>query len=70
MFQQLGFGLGVALGALALRVAEAWRPAGALHATPSEFRIAFALVSLAGLAAALDALRLPADAGAEVARGS
>ncbi len=70
MFQQLGFGLGVALGALALRAAERWRPAGALHATVPEFRVAFALVSLAGLAAALDALRLPADAGAEVARGT
>ena len=70
MFQQLGFGFGVALGALALRLAELWRPAGALQATPAEFRIAFALVSVAGLAAALDALRLPADVGAEVARGS
>lgn len=70
MFQQFGFGFGVALGALALRLAEAWRPAGALHAMPTEFRIAFALVSLAGIAAALDASRLPADAGAEVARGS
>ena len=70
MFQQLGFGFGVALGALALRFAELWRPAGALHATPPEFRIAFALVSLAAFAAAADALRLPADAGAEVARGS
>ena len=70
MFQQVGFGFGVALGALALRVAEVWRPAGALHATVPEFRLAFALVSLVALAAAFDALRLPADAGAEVARGS
>lgn len=70
MFQQLGFGFGVALGALALRFAELWRPAGASHATPLEFRIAFALVSLAAFAAAADALRLPAEAGAEVARGS
>ena len=53
-----------------VRFAELWRPAGALHATPPEFRIAFALVSLAAFAAAADALRLPADAGAEVARGS
>lgn len=69
MFQQLSFGFGVALGALGLRVAELWRPAGAAHATPLEFRIAFALVSLAAFAAAADALRLPADAGGEVARG-
>ncbi len=70
MFQQLGFGFGVALGALALRVAELWRPEGAAHATPLEFRIALAIVSLAAVAAAVDAVRLPADAGAEVARGS
>ena len=69
MFQQVSFGLGVAVGALALRVAELWRPSGAAHATPTEFRIAFALVSLVAFAAALDALRLPVDAGAEVTRG-
>ncbi len=69
MFQQMSFGLGVAVGALALRVAEIWRRAGAAHATPFEFRIAFVIVSLVALAAAADALRLPADAGAEVARG-
>ncbi len=69
MFQQLGFGFGVALGALALRVAELWRPEGLAHATPFEFRIALGLVSLAAVAAAADAVRLPVDAGAEVARG-
>ncbi len=70
MCQQLGFGFGVASGALALRLAELWRPAGAAHATPLEFRIALGLVSLFALAAAADALRLPGDAGAEVARGA
>ncbi len=69
MLQQVSFGLGVAVGALALRVAEPWRPAGAAHATPVEFRIALALVSLVALAAAADALRLPPGAGAEVTRG-
>ena len=69
MGQQLGFGFGVALGALALRAAELWRPAGAAHATVAEFRLAFALVGVAALLAAADALRLPAGAGAEVARG-
>lgn len=69
MLQQMSFGLGVSVGALALRMAEVWRPAAATHATPAEFRVAFALVSLLAAAAAADALRLPADAGAEVARG-
>ena len=68
MLQQMGFGLGVAIGAVALRVAEIWRPAGAAHATPLEFRIAYGLVTLVALGAVFDFLRLPAQAGAEVAR--
>ena len=69
MLQQLSFGLGVAVGAVALRIAQNWRPPDAEHATPLEFRIAFALVGLVALGAVLDALRLRADAGDEVARG-
>ena len=69
MLQQLSFGLGVAIGAVALRIAQNWRPAEARHATLLEFRIAFALVGVVALGAVLDALRLPADAGDEVARG-
>ncbi len=68
--QQMGFGMGVALGAVALRIGEIWRPPGIDHATPGEFSIAFALVSLVALASCYDAIMLPADAGAHVARGS
>ena len=68
MLQQISFGLGVALGAVALRIAQNWRPAQASHATPLEFRIAFALIGIVALGAVLDAFRLPADAGDEVAR--
>ena len=69
MLQQISFGLGVAIGAVALRIAQNWRPAEAAHATPLEFRIAFALVGIVALGAVLDAFRLPVDAGDEVARG-
>ena len=68
MLQQLSFGLGVAIGAVALRIAQNWRPTAAPHATPLEFRIAFALVGIVALGAVLDAFRLPVDAGDEVAR--
>ena len=68
MLQQMGFGLGVAIGAVALRIAELWRPAGFTHAAPVEFRIAFGLVTLVALGAVADFSRLPAGAGAEVAR--
>ena len=66
--QQMAFGLGVAVGALALRIAQIWRPPGAAHATPMEFSIAFGIVSLVALAAIADAAVLPAGVGAEVAR--
>ncbi len=69
MLQQMSLGLGVTLGAVTLRVAQLWRPAQATHATPAEFSIAFALVSLVALAALADALALPTDVGVEVAKG-
>ncbi|HEX4766989.1 MAG TPA: MFS transporter [Lichenihabitans sp.] len=69
MLQQMSLGLGVALGSLCLRIAQLWRPPGAAHATPAEFSIAFGLVSLIALVAIADAIALPADAGAQVARG-
>ena len=69
MLQQMGFGLGVAIGAVALRFAELWRPEGVGHATPLEFRIAFGLVTLVALCAVADFRRLPPTAGAEVTRG-
>lgn len=66
--QQMGFGLGVAIGAVALRIGQIWRPPGADHATPLEFSVAFAIVGLVALASAIDAIRLPDDVGASVVR--
>ncbi len=69
MLQQMSLGMGVAIGALALRVAAVWRPDGATGVTTGEFHVAFVLVSLVALAAVLDAAMLPRDAGAQVTRG-
>ena len=67
--QQSGFGLGVALGALALRIGQVWSPPGLGHAAPADFRIAFVLISLVALASLADAFRLRPEAGAHVSRG-
>lgn len=60
--QQLAQGLGIAVGALALR-------AGELVAGPSPlaaYRVAFAVLGLLAVAAALEAAGLPRDAGARI----
>ena len=69
MLQQMSLGLGVAVGAVALRIAQIWRPPGVSHATPAEFTIAFAIISVVALAAIVDVVQLPAGIGAHVARG-
>jgi hypothetical protein len=58
---QLAMGLGVALGARLGHMALGWLVPGALPA--GEFRIAFVLVAMVGLAALADTLRLAGDAG-------
>ncbi len=62
--QQVALGLGIAVGALVLRVGEAalGDPGGA-----GPYRIAFVVLSLLMLYPLVDALRLPREAGDEVA---
>jgi EmrB/QacA subfamily drug resistance transporter len=60
---QLTIGLGIALAALALRVGEILAGAGG----PS-FRIAFLVIGAVALLGVVDALMLPEDAGADLAR--
>ncbi|WP_162591136.1 MFS transporter [Variovorax sp. PBL-E5] len=65
MCQQLSAGIGIAFGAIALRLAEQFTG----HAgTPgvADFRIAFGLVTVLALVALFDAFALPHDAGARV----
>lgn len=68
---QLAMGLGVAVGALAVRAGAWLAPAIGLAQVPAiGYRIAFLLVALVGLAGLADALALRRDAGAVVAAGA
>jgi EmrB/QacA subfamily drug resistance transporter len=65
---QLAMGLGVALGALAVRAGAWLAPLAGLAQVPAvEYRIAFVLVALVSLAGLRDALALREDAGAHIA---
>jgi EmrB/QacA subfamily drug resistance transporter len=61
---QVSTALGVAVAALALQKTAAWRGTPILNAT--DFRLAFTVVGIAGLVAALCNLALPRNAGAAV----
>ncbi|MDQ7989554.1 MAG: DHA2 family efflux MFS transporter permease subunit [Candidatus Dactylopiibacterium sp.] len=64
---QMSAGLGVALAAVILRVAQIGFPAEAgLAMSPDAFRVAFVLMALVSLAGLRDLLPLPANAGAAV----
>jgi EmrB/QacA subfamily drug resistance transporter len=64
--QQMGMGLGVAVGAVALRGAGWLRGERAGTLTLMDFHVAFWLVGALGVLAVLDCLALPRDAGTEV----
>jgi hypothetical protein len=66
MLQQMNAGMGIAFGALALRLAGLLRGMPGGRAGAADFRLAFALVALLALLALVDVLRLPHDAGAQV----
>ena len=64
--QQVGFGLGVAFGSIALQASLLLRGAGADALTVFDFRFAFAAVALVGALALPGFLSLAPHAGAEV----
>jgi EmrB/QacA subfamily drug resistance transporter len=65
--QELGAGLGIAVGALLLRVAEPVATAVHLPADPaSPYRVTFVLLAALMLAPTLEALALPRSAGSQV----
>ena len=66
MVQQMTFGLGVAFGAIALRLAGPFHSANGSSFTVGDFRIAFSLAGLVALVAVVDCLGLAPNAGAEV----
>ena len=66
MVQQMTMGMGIAFGALALRIAAFVEGNATGTPTVMDFRIAFGLVAALALAALFDVRRLAPDAGAEV----
>ncbi|MBV8415295.1 MAG: hypothetical protein JO251_08810 [Verrucomicrobia bacterium] len=66
MVQQMTFGMGVAFGAIALRLAGLFISANAELLNADEFRIAFGLAGLVALLGITDCLGLDSNAGAEV----
>lgn len=66
LVQQLTFGMGIAFGAIALRLAGLFHPAHANILTVNDFRIAFALVGAVALLGLIDSFGLSPHAGAEV----
>ncbi|MFM0135762.1 MFS transporter [Caballeronia grimmiae] len=63
---QMTMGIGVAAGAIALRIGEWLHGHDAHSIAPEDFSVAFLIVGFIGLAAVIDLLRLPKDAGALV----
>jgi EmrB/QacA subfamily drug resistance transporter len=67
MLQQMNAGIGVALGAVALQVAEHLTgDATSAHPSVLDFRIALVVMSALAALAVINAMRLPRHAGAEV----
>jgi hypothetical protein len=66
--QQLGFGMGIAFGAVALHLAAFFRGGHGLYAI-SDFRTAFVFSAILGLAALPAYWRLRPTDGLEVSRG-
>ncbi len=65
--QQLSTGLGIAIGALSLRIADHFQPAGA-SIQLGNFHLAFIIIGLFSLAGTLDSLALSPTAGDEIRR--
>jgi MFS family permease len=66
MAQQMGFGMGIAIGAVSLRLAGIVHEHHAAVPAVDDFHLAFVLVGGLALLGVADVIRLPADAGAEV----
>jgi hypothetical protein len=66
MAQQFNVGIGIAFGALALKLAALLHGHIGDSLQADDFRLAFALVALLTLLALIDTLRLPRDAGSQV----
>ncbi len=68
LVQQITFGLGIALGAIALRLADAWLTPDVEGLTLADFHFAFLIVGVVGLIGLYDSFPLPRDAGTAVSQ--
>lgn len=66
VLQQMNAGMGIAIGALALSVAQLLRGDADALAGTDDFRLALVMMAALALLAIVDAARLPADAGQDV----
>jgi hypothetical protein len=66
VMQQMNAGMGIAVGALALSIAEAIHGSVAGAVSVGDFQLGFWLITAVALLAVADSLLLPADAGATV----
>lgn len=66
--QQMGSGLGIAIGALALRLAEMLIPQSPDRLPLVDFQLAFGVIGVIALLAVVDSLTLNPEAGSEVRR--
>ncbi len=66
VLQQMNAGMGIAVGALALAVAEALHGTAAGMAAAADFRLAFWFIAGIALLAVADSVALPANAGSRV----
>lgn len=66
IFVQMSAGLGVALGAIVLKVASVWFPAAGSSLPLVDFHIAYWVMALLSIIALFDILPLPANAGDHV----
>lgn len=66
VLQQMNTGIGIAFGAMALRLGEVITGHESAAPSPNDFRIAFAAVVVICVLALADAARLPKSAGAQV----
>lgn len=68
LVQQITFGLGIALGAIALRLSDAFYTPGDPTLTLGDFHVAFLIAGCVGLLGLYDSFALPRDAGAVVSK--
>jgi hypothetical protein len=66
MIQQMTMGMGIAAGAIALRIAAIVHHGSANSPSIQDFHLAFVLISVVALISVADFLKLDADAGAVV----